>query len=165
MKKLHVDRPDNIDDHKEIDLLQRLAISWETAPDQLDVVVNEVDLWLRSRSDDSVSMPCILFLQMSCANQEFKCIPLRKARAALDDHLRLKDSESEFDETVESLEQEIDRLESKVVNEGHKLKVAYQHTIDELQSYVVLYTVVHALIFFSVIFVLRQVQLPFVSFS
>ena len=65
MKKLHVDRPDNIDDHKEIDLLQRLAISWETAPDQLDVVVNEVDLWLRSRSDDAVSMPCI-YMDVVC---------------------------------------------------------------------------------------------------
>jgi hypothetical protein len=56
MKRLHVDRPDNIDDHKEIDLLQRLAISWETTPEQLEVVVAEVDLWLRSRSDDAVSI-------------------------------------------------------------------------------------------------------------
>jgi len=62
MKKLHVDRPDNIDDHREIDLLQRLAISWETTPEQLEVVVTEVDLWLRSRSDDSVSIgPCLSF--------------------------------------------------------------------------------------------------------
>lgn len=56
MKRLHVDRPDNIDDHREIDLLQRLAISWETTPEQLEVVVAEVDLWLRSRSDDAVSI-------------------------------------------------------------------------------------------------------------
>jgi hypothetical protein len=55
MKKLHVDRPENIDDHKEIDLLQRLAISWETSPEQLRVVVAEVDRWLRDRSDDAVS--------------------------------------------------------------------------------------------------------------
>lgn len=55
MKKLHVDRPENIDDHKEIDLLQRLAISWETAPEQLEEVTTEVDVWLRDRADDAVS--------------------------------------------------------------------------------------------------------------
>ncbi|KIM43751.1 hypothetical protein M413DRAFT_443658 [Hebeloma cylindrosporum] len=121
MKRLHVDRPDNIDDHKEIDLLQRLAISWETTPEQLEVVVTEVDLWLSSRSDDA-------------------CIALRKARAALDNHLQLKDGEAEFEDTVQSLEGEIERLTYNVVNGENKLKItskAYQQTIDELQSYVV----------------------------
>jgi hypothetical protein len=66
MKKLHVDRPDNIDDHKEIDLLQRLAISWETTPEQLEIVVTEVDLWLRSRSDDAVSIGHALYLTVVC---------------------------------------------------------------------------------------------------
>ena len=66
MKKLHVDRPDNIDDHREIDLLQRLAISWETTPEQLEVVVTEVDLWLRSRSDDSVSIGHAFHLTVVC---------------------------------------------------------------------------------------------------
>jgi len=60
MKKLHVDRPENIDDHKEIDLLQRLAISWETSPEQLAMIVAEVDLWLRGRSDDAVSPSLVL---------------------------------------------------------------------------------------------------------
>lgn len=66
MKRLHVDRPDNIDDHKEIDLLQRLAISWETTPQQLEVVVTEVDLWLRSRSDDAVSIGHAFNLTVVC---------------------------------------------------------------------------------------------------
>lgn len=66
MKRLHVDRPDNIDDHREIDLLQRLAISWETTPEQLEVVVAEVDLWLRSRSDDAVSIGHALYLTVVC---------------------------------------------------------------------------------------------------
>lgn len=66
MKRLHVDRPDNIDDHKEIDLLQRLVISWETTPEQLEVVVNEVDLWLRSRSDDAVSIGPAFHLIVVC---------------------------------------------------------------------------------------------------
>jgi hypothetical protein len=66
---------------------------------------------------------------------------LRKARAALDNHLQLKDGESDFEETVQMLERKVERLEGSVVNEGHKLKVtskAYQQTIDELHSYVVL---------------------------
>lgn len=66
MKRLHVDRPDNIDDHKEIDLLQRLAISWETTPQQLEVVVTEVDLWLRSRSDDAVGIGHAFYLTVVC---------------------------------------------------------------------------------------------------
>lgn len=66
MKRLHVDRPDNIDDHKEIDLLQRLAISWETTPEQLELVVIEVDLWLHSRSDDAVSIGHAFYLNVVC---------------------------------------------------------------------------------------------------
>ena len=55
MKRLHVDPPEDIDDHKETDLLQRLVISWDTPPEQLAEVVNEVDTWLAHRSDESVS--------------------------------------------------------------------------------------------------------------
>lgn len=56
MKRLHVDRPEDIDDHKETDLLQRLVISWDTPPEQLAEVVGEVDAWLAHRSEESVSL-------------------------------------------------------------------------------------------------------------
>lgn len=55
MKRLHVDKPEDIDDHKEVDLLQRLIVSWDTPPEQLHEVVNEVDLWLGNRSEEAVS--------------------------------------------------------------------------------------------------------------
>lgn len=55
MKRLHVDKPEDIDDHKEVDLLQRLVVSWDTPPEQLQEVVNEVDLWLDNRSEEAVS--------------------------------------------------------------------------------------------------------------
>ncbi|KAF9473180.1 hypothetical protein BDN70DRAFT_768889, partial [Pholiota conissans] len=46
MKRLHVDKPEDIDDQKEIDLLQRLVVSWETPHEQLGEVLEEVDSWL-----------------------------------------------------------------------------------------------------------------------
>lgn len=55
MKKLHVDRPEEIDDHKELDLLQRLTISWDVPEDQLEELTSEIDSWLSHRSEDSVS--------------------------------------------------------------------------------------------------------------
>lgn len=58
MKKLHVDRPEEVDDRKEVDLLQRLVLSWDTPPEQLQQVVDEVDAWLATRHEDSVSCRC-----------------------------------------------------------------------------------------------------------
>jgi hypothetical protein len=55
MKRLHVDKPEDIDDHKEVDLLQRLIVSWDTPPEQLQEVMDEVDLWLDNRSEEAVS--------------------------------------------------------------------------------------------------------------
>jgi hypothetical protein len=51
-----VDRPDTVDENRENDLLQRLAISAEAPEDQLEELLNEVDLWLDSRADDTVRM-------------------------------------------------------------------------------------------------------------
>ncbi|KAF8884408.1 hypothetical protein CPB84DRAFT_155616 [Gymnopilus junonius] len=83
MKKLHVDRPDEIDDHKEFDLLQRLAISWDVPENQLKELTDEIDSWLRNRSDDS-------------------CIALRKAQSALVRHRAL---ESSYHDNIRSIEE------------------------------------------------------------
>jgi len=53
-KKLHVDRPENVDENRENDLLQRLAVSWEAPEDQLRALTFEVDTWLDTRADDTV---------------------------------------------------------------------------------------------------------------
>lgn len=53
-KRLHVDRPETVDENREIDLLQRMAISAEAPEDQLQELLNEVDAWLDSRADDTV---------------------------------------------------------------------------------------------------------------
>ena len=60
-KKLHVDRPDTVDENRENDLLQRLAISAEAPEDQLQELLNEVDVWLDSRADDTV---CVIGLMV-----------------------------------------------------------------------------------------------------
>lgn len=72
-KKLHVDRPDTVDENRENDLLQRLAISAEAPEDQLQELLNEVDVWLESRADDT-------------------CLVLRQARATLTKYIELKKS-------------------------------------------------------------------------
>jgi hypothetical protein len=56
-KRLHVDRPETVDENRENDLLQRMAISAEVPEDQLQVLLDEVDAWLDSRADDTV---CVL---------------------------------------------------------------------------------------------------------
>ena len=53
-KRLHVDRPETVDENRENDLLQRMAISAEAPEDQLQELLNEVDAWLDSRADDTV---------------------------------------------------------------------------------------------------------------
>jgi hypothetical protein len=58
-KRLHVDRPETVDENREVDLLQRMAISAEAPEDQLQELLNEVDVWLDSRADDTV---CVLLV-------------------------------------------------------------------------------------------------------
>jgi hypothetical protein len=61
-KNLHVDRPETLDENREDDLLQRMAISAEDPEDQLQELLDEVDAWLDSRADDTV---CVLVLFLS----------------------------------------------------------------------------------------------------
>ena len=49
-----MDRPETVDENREVDLLQRMAISAEAPEDQLQELLNEVDAWLDSRADDTV---------------------------------------------------------------------------------------------------------------
>ena len=55
MKLLHVGKPEEIDDNKEVDLLQRLAILWGAPDEQLSEIVQEVDTWLQTKSEQAVS--------------------------------------------------------------------------------------------------------------
>lgn len=54
-----MDRPETVDENRENDLLQRMAISAEAPEDQLQELLNEVDVWLDTRADDTV---CVLVL-------------------------------------------------------------------------------------------------------
>ena len=56
LKKLHVDRPSVLEqDSQEVELLQRLALVWESPEDQLDDMMDEVTGWLEDRHTDTVS--------------------------------------------------------------------------------------------------------------
>lgn len=55
MKLLHVGRPDEVDDNKEVDLLRRLAVLWDAPDEQLSEIMQEVDTWLESKSEQAVS--------------------------------------------------------------------------------------------------------------
>lgn len=43
-----------MEDTKDLDLLQRLALAWECPPEQLKDITEEVDAWLRDRPDNKV---------------------------------------------------------------------------------------------------------------
>jgi hypothetical protein len=56
LKKLHVDRPPAFEqDLQEVELLQRLALVWESPEDQLVDMIDEVTGWLEDRQTDTVS--------------------------------------------------------------------------------------------------------------
>ncbi|KAJ3510928.1 hypothetical protein NLJ89_g4397 [Agrocybe chaxingu] len=118
IKKLHVDKPEDIDDHRELDLLQRLTLSWDLPDDQLEDITDEVDAWLEEREDDV-------------------CIALRKSRAALARHRELKESEAALEDRVDSLEEEMRRLDNSIVSEQNKALVAaeaYSAKIERLEK-------------------------------
>ena len=50
-KRLHVDRPETVDDNGELDLLRRMAISAEACEDLRQELLNELDALLDSRDD------------------------------------------------------------------------------------------------------------------
>ncbi|PPQ84401.1 hypothetical protein CVT25_012500 [Psilocybe cyanescens] len=121
MKRLHVDRPENIDDHKEIDLLQRLAVSWETPAEQLEEVTTEVDVWLRDRADDA-------------------CIALRKARAALEKNRELQESEASLQDVVRQMQERALLLDNTLMKERTFALIqseGYKTMIEGLTKYIV----------------------------
>ena len=57
LKKLHVDRPSVLEqDLQEVELLQRLALVWESPEDELADMIDEVTGWLEDRQTDTVSL-------------------------------------------------------------------------------------------------------------
>lgn len=57
MKKLHVEEPTgSLIDHQEIDLLQRVALSWDSPEDHLVELTSEVEGWLERQHADGVSL-------------------------------------------------------------------------------------------------------------
>jgi len=58
-KRLHVGRPENVDDHRETDLLQRLVVAWESPTEHLSQLLSEIDTWLAGRADDTVCIPAL----------------------------------------------------------------------------------------------------------
>ncbi|KAF8815562.1 hypothetical protein BYT27DRAFT_7193308 [Phlegmacium glaucopus] len=103
-KKLHVDRPENVDENRENDLLQRLTVSWEAPEDQLRALTFEVDTWLDTRADDT-------------------CIVLRKARAALARHLELKKVETTLENDLADVRARCEDMELNY-NAVHRQAVA-----------------------------------------
>lgn len=56
MKKLHVDRPEGLDDPREADLLQRIVTSFEASEDIRQALLEEVDGYLNDRAEELVRM-------------------------------------------------------------------------------------------------------------
>jgi hypothetical protein len=78
-KKLHVDRPDTVDENRENDLLQRLAVAAEAPEDQLQELVNEVDVWLDTRAEDTV---CDIISSNWLLSDPLTIVPLLEASSS-----------------------------------------------------------------------------------
>jgi len=61
----YVDRPEFVDENRENDFLQRLAICAETPEDQIQDLIYEVDTWLDTRADDTVcTVSCLILYSL-----------------------------------------------------------------------------------------------------
>ncbi|KAF8882120.1 hypothetical protein BD779DRAFT_945202 [Infundibulicybe gibba] len=85
IKRLHVDRPEAVEDQQEVDLLQRIALSWEAPEEQLVELTNEVEAWLQTRNEDAST-------------------PLRRAREALGNYQRYKSRKERDRRRIRTLE-------------------------------------------------------------
>ncbi len=54
MKKLHVDKPESLDEVKEADFLQRLIRAWDASEEELVSLLNDIGGWLENKEDDEV---------------------------------------------------------------------------------------------------------------
>lgn len=54
MKKLHVDKPESLDEVKETEFLQRLILAWDASEEELLVLLNQVGEWLENKEEDEV---------------------------------------------------------------------------------------------------------------
>lgn len=62
MKKLHVDKPESLDEVKETEFLQRLILAWDASEEELLVLLNQVGEWLENKEEDEVR-----FYSLRCA--------------------------------------------------------------------------------------------------
>lgn len=87
IKKLHVDRPENVDpgqedETRETELLRSLSLSWgeNTPQEDIEALTGEVTTFLENKADDVVSTSARHELSVYLRRPPLKCIALRKAR-------------------------------------------------------------------------------------
>lgn len=54
IKKLHVDKPDSVDDVRQAEFLQRLILAWDASDEELLVLLTQIEEWLNSKDEDEV---------------------------------------------------------------------------------------------------------------
>lgn len=54
MKKLHVDKPESLDEVKETEFLQRLILAWDASEEELLALLNQIGDWLENKEEDEV---------------------------------------------------------------------------------------------------------------
>lgn len=142
LKKLHVDRPSGLEhDLQEVELLQRLALVWDSPGDQLDDMIDEVTGWLEDRQADT-------------------SIPLRKAFDAMIKYQGLKTEKRDNLETISTLKTDVEEYKrqmrfaqttAQAIEDGllHKAqaledKVAeYEAAVERLQAEIRMYNQPH----------------------
>lgn len=54
MKKLHVDKPESLDEVKETEFLQRLILAWDASEEELLALLTQIGDWLENKEEDEV---------------------------------------------------------------------------------------------------------------
>lgn len=120
MKKLHVDRPEGVEDPRESDLLHRVVMVFDAGEEQRLELMAEIDTWLANKQPDAAQ-------------------PLRKAREAVDKYREFKEMGIEGKREVSLLKRDLREKERVMEAEKERTAAIEMNLIErsrELQSQV-----------------------------
>jgi len=141
IKKLHVDHL-AILEQQELELLQKLALSWGTPDDEQVDVLEEIDVWLDDREAEIMS-PCVS-LSMGSAYPLIQGMALRKAREVGVKCQQLLRSKEQDRRTIRELKSEVHDYQTRMVYFKDNALLCLSKKAKKIEEYVALLCVITA---------------------
>ncbi|TFK67209.1 hypothetical protein BDN72DRAFT_111860 [Pluteus cervinus] len=132
IRKLHVDKPADVDDQREMDLLRRLMLYWDAQDDHLAVLLEEVEQWLLTRHEETSialrkSVLAVKAYQRLKTRKEHDKRRIRMLENTLEERDRRADTDKEMGRAVEeSLLAHAEQLQRQMKE--------YEDRVEELRS-------------------------------